>query len=135
MVAHETRLRVRYVETDQMGVVHHAAYLVWMELARVEFCRAAGFDYREIELQGGVMLAVVETHCRHLAPARFDDEVKVKVWIQSASPRLVCFGYEMRRAEDDRLLATGDTKHVFCNREMRPVKLPQKYRRLFGIKA
>lgn len=135
MHSHETRLRARYAETDQMGVVHHAVYLVWMELARVEFCKAAGFNYKDMEHEDGVMLAVVETHCRHLHPARFDDEVIVNIRIEAATPRLVRFCYELRRAEDDRVLATGDTKHVVCNREMKPARLPEKYWGLFGIQA
>ena len=133
MQAHETRLRVRYAETDQMGVVHHSVYLIWMELARVEYCKAAGCNYRDLEREENVVLAVVETHCRHLAPARFDDEVIVKVWPEAANPRLRKFGYEIRRAEDARVLATGHTKHVFCTREMKPAKLPRKYHAAFGI--
>ncbi len=135
MLAHEARLRVRYAETDQMGVVHHAAYLVWLELARMEFCKAAGFNYKDMETQDGVVLAVVETHCRYLHPARFDDEVMVRTRLESASPRLLRFGYEIRRADDGRVLATAETKHVFCNREMRPVRLPRKYWELFGLQA
>ena len=133
MAPHQTRLRARYAETDQMGVIHHAVYLVWLEAARVEYCRAAGFDYRHMELEDGVGLAVVETHCRYLHPTRFDDEVILETRIEAASPRLLRFVYQLRRAADDRPLATAETKHIFCNREMRPVRLPQKYWSLFGI--
>ncbi len=133
MRAQETRLRVRYAETDQMGVVHHAHYFVWMELGRVEYAKAIGFDYKAMEGGDGVLLAVVETHCRYRAPARFDDEVIVKTWIQTASPRMVQFAYEIRRADDNRLLATSQTKHIFCGRDMKPLKLPGKYHAHFGI--
>src|SRR5260221_2186807 len=107
----ETRLRVRYAETDQMGVVYYANYLVWMEVARVEFCQALGFRYRDMEIEDGVMIAVVEAQCRYLYPARFDDDVIIETRIAAANPRIVSFGYEMRAAEGDRKLATGSTPH------------------------
>ena len=133
MKTHETRLRVRYAETDQMGVAYYSNYLVWMELGRVEYCRGAGLRYRDMERDEGVVLAVAEAACRYVSPARFDDEVIVKTWVETAHARLVEFGYEMRRAADDRLLARGSTKHIFCRTDMKPCKLPVKYRRVFGI--
>ena len=84
----EIRLRVRYAETDQMGVVYHANYFVWMEMGRVELCRQMGMRYRDME-QDGVLLTVAEVNCRYLAPARYDDEVIVKTTISQASSRLV----------------------------------------------
>src|SRR5712692_6379945 len=125
MPSHQTRVRVRYAETDQMGVVYYANYLVWMEVARVEFCKARGFRYKDMELDDGVLLAVVEAQCRYLYPARFDEEVIVETRVTEASSRMVSFGYEMRLAESDRKLATGSTRHIFCNREMKPVRMPQ----------
>lgn len=133
MTGHQTRLRARYAETDQMGVVHHAVYPVWLEAARVEYCRTAGFDYKAMEREDGVGLAVVEIHCRYVHPTRFDDEVIIQTRIEAASPRLVRFAYELRRAADNHLLATAETKHIFCDSQMRPVKLPPKYWPLFGI--
>jgi acyl-CoA thioester hydrolase len=133
MRAHETRLRVRYAETDQMGVAYYANYLVWMEVGRVEYCKSLGFRYRDMEIEDGVLLAVVEAGCRYLHPARYDDEVVVRTWVESATPRMVRFAYEMRQAEENRTLAAGHTKHVFCSRDMKPVKLPPKYRTHFGI--
>jgi acyl-CoA thioester hydrolase len=133
MKPHETRLRVRYAETDQMGVVYYANYLVWMEVGRVEYCRAAGFDYRAMEKDDGILLTVAEANCRYLAPALYDDEVTVKTWIERAGPRLVRFAYEMSRLSDGMTLARGHTAHVFCDRELRPTKLPARYRPLFGI--
>jgi acyl-CoA thioester hydrolase len=131
--ATETRLRVRYAETDQMGVVYYANYLVWMEVGRVELCRACGFHYRDMEQEDGVLLAVAEANCRYLAPARYDDEVIVRTWIESAHRRMATFAYEMRRVADDTRLATGYTKHMFLDREFKPVKLPEKYWGMFGI--
>jgi len=130
---HEARLRVRYAETDQMGVVYYANYIIWMEVGRVELCKAAGFNYRDMERNDGVLLAVIEAHCRYLSPARFDDEVVVKSWIEEANPRTVTFGYEMRLAEGGRVLATGETRHMFCGRDLRRTRLPEKYHALFGI--
>jgi len=126
-------VRVRYAETDQMGVVYYANYLVWMEVARVEFCKSLGFRYRDMELEDGVLLAVIEAQCRYLHPARFDEEVIVETRIAEANSRLVEFAYEMRLADSGRKLATGATRHIFCNREMKRVRLPEKYRAAFGI--
>jgi acyl-CoA thioester hydrolase len=126
-------VRVRYAETDQMGVVYYANYLVWMEVARVEFCKALGFRYRDMELEDGVLIAVIEAQCRYLYPARFDEQVIVETRIADANSRLVEFAYEMRLADSGRKLATGSTRHIFCNREMKRVRLPEKYRAAFGI--
>jgi acyl-CoA thioester hydrolase len=131
----ETRLRVRYAETDQMGVAYYANHYIWMEVARVQLCKDRGFDYRDMEREDGIFMAVAESYCRYKAPARFDDEIIVKTWIEAASPRTVTIHYEMRLAEGDRLLATGHTRHVFVNREMQKVRLPEKYFAIFGISA
>ena len=131
--AHETRVRARYAESDQMGVVYYANYLVWMEVGRVEFCKAVGFNYRDMEAQDGVMLAVAEARCRYAFPARFDDEVIVRTWIAEASSRMVTFAYEMRLAEGGKKLAAGETRHIFCNRELKPCRMPEKYRAKFGL--
>jgi len=131
----ETRLRVRYAETDTMGVVYYANYLVWMEVGRVDLCKACGFNYRDMELEDGVYLAVAESQCRYRSPARFDDEVIVKTWIENAHSRLVAFGYEMRLAEGDRILATGTTRHIFVNCDMQRTRMPAKYHAMFGLEG
>ncbi len=130
---HEAKVRVRYAETDQMGVVYYANYIVWMEVGRVEYCKAVGFNYRDMERDDSVLLAVAEVHCRYLSPARFDDEVIVKTWIEEANTRIVRFGYAMRRSDDGRALATGETKHIFCGRDLRRTRLPERYHSAFGI--
>jgi len=129
----ETRIRVRYAETDQMGVVYYANYLVWMEVGRVELCKASGFNYRDMERDDGVLMAVAEANCRYSAAARFDDEVIVRTWIESANPRTVTFAYEMRSAEDGRKLASGHTRHLLVDREFRRTRLPEKYFKMFGL--
>ncbi len=131
MLENETRFRVRYAETDQMGVVYYANYLVWMELGRVEYCRSAGIRYKDMEVNDGVLLAVAEATCRYLFPARYDEEIVVKTRVKQAGARMVRFAYEMSEAESGRKLATGETAHIFCGRDMRPLKLPEKYLGLF----
>jgi acyl-CoA thioester hydrolase len=131
----ETRLRVRYAETDQMGVVYYANHYIWMEVARVELCKARGFNYRDMEQEDGIFMAVAESACRYRAPAHFDDEIVVKCWIEDANPRTVTIHYEMRLAEGGRVIATGHTRHVFVNREMHKARLLEKYFSMFGIPA
>jgi acyl-CoA thioester hydrolase len=131
--SHETRFRVRYAETDQMGVVYYANYLVWMEVGRAEYCRAAGNRYRDMEVDDGIMLAVVEAHCRYLRPARYDQEIAVKTRVANASRRGVEFQYEISDAQSGGQLASGATKHVFLGAGMKAAKLPEKYWALFGI--
>ena len=135
MASVETRLRVRYAETDQMGVVYHANYLIWMEVGRVEYWRAAGLRYRDMEREDGILLVVAEANCRYLSPAVYDEEVIVRTSVAEASPRMIRFDYEVLAADDRRKLATGYTKHVFCGTDRRPAKLPQKYHETLGIKT
>jgi acyl-CoA thioester hydrolase len=131
MPPHTTSIRVRYAETDQMGIVYYANYLVWMEVARVDFCRAIGFHYKDMELDDGVLLAVAESHCRYVSPARFDEEITIATTVPDVSRRLVSFSYEMTC--EGRKVATGQTRHIFLSRQLRPMRLPDKYAALFGI--
>lgn len=130
----DTRLRVRYAETDQMGVVYYANYLIWMEVGRVEFCRTQGIRYRDMEEGDGILLVVAEANCRYLAPARYDDEVRIRTTLAAANPRMIRFDYELFDQTTGTRLAHGFTKHMFCGRDVRPTRLPQKYWPLFGIK-
>ena len=130
----EARVRVRYAETDQMGVVYHANYLVWMEVGRVEFCRSRGHRYRDLEA-AGILLTVVEANCRYLAPAFYDDEIIIRTTIEQATPRLVRFGYQILSSDSGRLLAEGYTKHVFCGRDHRATKLPKQFHHIFGVEG
>ncbi|MCS7025067.1 MAG: acyl-CoA thioesterase [Bryobacteraceae bacterium] len=130
---HESRLRARYAETDQMGIVYYSNYLVWMEIGRTEYCRSLGIPYREMERQDRILLAVAEAHCRYLAPAFYDDEIIVRTWIEQASSRLLTFGYEIQCATDGRKLASGYTKHIYCDTQLRATRLPQKYWKVFGV--
>jgi len=122
---------VRYAETDQMGIAHHKNYYVWMEVARVDLCQAQGFRYRDLERDHGVLLAVVESQCRYASSARFDDEVVIETRISDANTRMVRFSYEM--SVDGHAIASGETRHIFLNRELKPTRVPASYRALFGL--
>jgi acyl-CoA thioester hydrolase len=128
-----TSFRVRYAETDQMGVVYYANYLVWMEVGRVELVRGLGFQYKDLEQSEGLYLSVVEANCRYIYPARYDQEIVVETSVVKASSRMVEFGYRIRSIEPERLLAEGLTRHLWLNREWRPVSLPERYRAALGI--
>jgi acyl-CoA thioester hydrolase len=128
---HVTRIRVRYAETDQMGVVYYGNYLVWMEVARVEYCTSIGFRYRDMEDNDGIVLAVIEARCRYLRPARFDDEIEITTTISEANRRFAAFNYDFRCYGQQ--IAVGQTRHIFLTREMRPVRLPEKYCKFFDV--
>jgi acyl-CoA thioester hydrolase len=132
MEAHSTVIRARYAETDQMGIVHHANYYIWMEVARVDLCQALGFRYRDMERDHGVLLAVVESTCRYAGSAHFDDEVVIETRISEASSRMILFCYDL--SVDGRPIASGVTRHVFLNREMKPTRVPSQYRAFFGLR-
>jgi acyl-CoA thioester hydrolase len=125
---HDTTLRVRYAETDQMGVVYHSNYLIWFEVGRVELMRATGFDYKTMESEDDCYIVVAEAHCRYERPARYDQVLRVRTRIAEWRNRIVKFSYEIFVDEDSTLLATGYTTHVVCGRNGRPKALPPKYR-------
>ena len=127
----ETRLRVRYAETDQMGVVYHSNHLIWFEVGRVEFMRQLGFSYRDMERDDGRFIAVAEAKCRYRAPVFYDEEVVVRTRLRNVRKSVVHFGYELLRAGDGALLAEGETTHIVTDREMKVADLPEKYLRVF----
>jgi acyl-CoA thioester hydrolase len=110
--------RVRYQETDQMGIAHHANYIIWFEIGRTDLCRATGFPYKEIENRG-LILVVTEVTCRYRAPYHYDDEVLIRTHVAAAQSRAMTFGYELRDASGERLHATGESKHVWVDRQSR----------------
>jgi acyl-CoA thioester hydrolase len=124
------RLRVRYAETDQMGIVYYANYLVWFEIGRTDFCRQHGFAYRDMEEQEGLYIMVAETRCRYKAPAHYDDEIVVRTCLRDCRKRVLVFGYEIYREPNQEMLAEGETVHVITDREGRPRALPDKYREM-----
>jgi acyl-CoA thioester hydrolase len=126
----ESRLRVRYAETDQMGIVYHANHFVWFEIGRVELLRQLGFSYRDMEANDGCFIAVVDARCRYKSPARYDDEIIVRTQLKNVRESLVHFGYQLLRV-DGALLAEGETTHVVTNSEMKMTPLPGKYLEAF----
>jgi acyl-CoA thioester hydrolase len=127
----EVRLRVRYAETDQMGVVYHANHFIWFEVGRVELLRQLGFSYREMEEHDGCFIAVVDARCRYKAPARYDDEVIVRTHLKNVRESLVHFGYELLRVSDGVLLAEGETTHIVTDANMKTRAIPEKYASAF----
>jgi acyl-CoA thioester hydrolase len=130
-VVSESRMRVRYAETDQMGIVYHANYFVWFEIGRVELLRQLGFSYRDMEQNDGCGIAVIDARCRYKAPARYDDEIIVRTRLRYIRESLIQFEYELMRSDDGALLAEGDTTHIVVDREMKKVPLPDKYMSAF----
>lgn len=126
-------VRVRYAETDQMGVVYYGNYFTYFEVGRVEWCKARGFNYRDIEREDGALLVVAEARCRYKAPARFDDLLEIRTSLKHARQSVVAFSYEVRQAESGELLATGETVHFVTDAKLQPRPLPEKYRALFGL--
>ena len=123
-------LRVRYAETDQMGVVYYSNYLVWFEIGRTDYCRQHGFAYRDMEEEDGLYIIVAEARCRYKAPAHYDDEILVRTCLRAVRKRVLVFGYEIYNQMSDELLAEGETVHVVTDRDGRPRSLPEKYREL-----
>ena len=122
---------MRYVETDQMGVVYHSNFLIWFEVGRVELLRQLGFTYKEMERADGCYIAVVDARCRYKAPARYDDELVVRTHLKNVRDSLIHFGYEVVRDSDGALLAEGETTHIVTDAQMNKRPLPEKYLAVF----
>jgi acyl-CoA thioester hydrolase len=129
----ETTVRVRYAETDQMGVVYYGNYFIWFEIGRVELCRQLGFEYKRMETEDDSFIVVADAHCRYKRPARFDDLLVIRTKVSESQRRTVRFDYEIIDQASGELLATGDTIHVICDRLGRPKSLPEKYRKYFAV--
>lgn len=130
---HETEVRVRYAETDQMGIAHHANYLIWFEAARSELCRAKGFSYREMEEQDGAPLVVAEGYVRYKAPAHYEDILTIRTNVSEIRSRSIRFNYEIIRRSDNTLIAEGETLHLVTDKNKKVRTLPEIYKiRLLG---
>jgi acyl-CoA thioester hydrolase len=134
MPVSETRIRVRYAETDQMGIVYYANFFIWFEVGRVELLRQLGFHYKQMEIDDDCHIPVVEANCRYKSPARYDDELLLETRILAIRRSVLKFGYRLLRPENEgtTLLAEGETVHVTVDRSFRPVRLPQKYVAVLG---
>jgi len=125
----ETTFPVRYAETDQMQIVHHANYIVWMEEGRSEFMRASGADYAEVERRGH-LFAVTGLQARYLAPAHYGERVTVRTWIEELRSRTLKFAYEIINAETGTLLVTGQSEHVCIDQQSRIIRIPERWHKL-----
>ena len=130
--ARETRVRGRYAETDQMGVVYHSNYLIWFEVGRVEFIRGLGLDYKRMEIEEGCGITVVDVHVRYRAPARYDDELVVETRLLAARGAVIKFGYRILRVADEALLCEGETMHVCVGEDIKKRALPPNYAKRFA---
>jgi len=128
----EVVVRVNYSETDQMGVVYHARYLVWLDIARTEHLRRSGMSYRELE-ESGLRLAVSDVAIRYRQPARYDDPIRIRCWVRQVASRKVEFGYAVEHAEDNRLLATATTGLLTLDSGMALSRLPDQVRDALSI--
>jgi acyl-CoA thioester hydrolase len=131
LAVNETKLRVRYAETDQMGVAYHSNHLIWFEVGRVELMRQMGFSYRDMERDEDRFIAVAEVTCRYRAPARYDEEVVVRTRLKHVRKSVIVFSYELLRAGSGALLAVGETTHVVTDSKMKVAPLPEKYLKAF----
>jgi acyl-CoA thioester hydrolase len=126
-----TQVRVRYAETDQMGIVYYANYLVWFEIGRVELLRSLGKAYSDLEKEHSLILPVVDAHCRYRNPARYDDEILIETRPTLLRGSVLKFGYRILRkafaGEEHTLLAEGETVHVVCDSQLNRQPLPDPY--------
>ena len=123
----ESSIRVRYAETDQMGVVYHSNYFIWFEVGRVDLLRQLGVTYKQMEKDDQLFIPLVDARCRYKAPALYDDELVVRTHIRNFRERIIVFAYELVRTSDNLLLAEGETTHVITGADLKPCALPQKY--------
>jgi acyl-CoA thioester hydrolase len=122
----ESRVKVRYAETDQMGVAYYANYFVWFEVGRSQYCNDCGFSYRDMERETGLFLIVAEASCRYKNPARYEDELISRTKVTESTRRTLKFGYEIHRI-DGAAVAIGETLHVLINADGRASSFPEKY--------
>lgn len=130
---HETEIRVRYAETDKMGIVHHANYLIWFEAGRSDLCRAQGFSYKEMEENDDALMVVAESYCRYKSPSYYEDVLTIRTRVAEIRSRSIRFIYEVYRASDEALIAEGETLHLVTDHSKRVRQIPEIYKqRLMG---
>lgn len=125
MFVNETNIRVRYVETDQMGIVHHSNYYAWFEVGRGDFMSESGMTYKDIENEG-IMLPLVDSYCKYIEGAKYDDLLIIRTYIEEMNGAKIVFNYEVIREIDDKIIAKGKTTHAFVNNEFKIVNI-KKY--------
>lgn len=127
----EAKLRVRYAETDKMGVVYHSNFIVWFEVGRVELLRQLGYRYRDLETEHDCHIAVVDVRCRYKSPAFYDDELLIRTRLKNIRGSLMHFSYEVVRTTDQQLLAEGETTHIVVNARFEKTTLPSHLQEAF----
>ena len=130
---HETEIRVRYAETDKMGIVHHSNYLIWFEAGRSDLCRARGFSYKEMEERDNALMVVAESYVRYKSPAFYEDVLTIRTQVAEVRSRSIRFIYEIRRNSDDTLLAEGETLHLVTDENKKVKLIPDSYRELLLV--
>ncbi len=125
---HETEIRVRYAETDKMGIVHNANFLIWFEVGRSDYCRARGFSYKEMEEEEKALMVVAESYCRYKSPAYYEDVLVVRTRVEEIRSRSLRFIYEVFRPADETLLAEGETLHLVTDENKKVRSLPESYK-------
>ncbi len=124
----ETEIRVRYAETDKMGIVHHANFLIWFELGRSDFCRSRGFSYLEMEEKDNALLVVGESYCRYKSPAFYEDVLIIRTKVEDIRSRSLRFVYEIYRPSNETLLAEGETLHLVTDENKKVRSFPANYK-------
>lgn len=132
MYTKDARIRVRYAETDQMGVVYHGNYYTWFEVGRSEFFNSLGYTYKELE-QEGIILPLTESYCEYIKPAKYFDDIIIRTKIIALKGIRITFGYEVIREEDHALLAKGKTTHAFVNKELKPVRIKKVNKKVWEL--
>lgn len=127
---HENEIRVRYAETDKMGIVHHSNYFVWFEIGRSEFCRSRGFSYRDMEDKDNALLVVAESYCRFKSPSYYEDVLSIRTQVARIRSRSILFVYEIFRPSDSTIVADGETLHLVVNRQGKVTTLPDRYKKM-----
>ncbi|PYT01896.1 MAG: acyl-CoA thioesterase [Acidobacteria bacterium] len=125
---HETEIRVRYAETDKMGIVHHSNYLIWFEAGRSDLCRARGFSYKEMEERDNALMVVAESYVRYKSPAFYEDVLTVRTQVAEVRSRSIRFIYEIVRDSDETLLAEGETLHLVTDENKKVKLIPEHYK-------
>lgn len=130
MFWHESKVTVRYAETDKMGIVHHSNYPIWFEIGRTETTRETGLAYSKIE-DLGIMFPLINLKCSYKSPARYPDEVIVRTCIKSVTNSRIVFGYEALKAADRKVLCTGETEHVWTDLNIRPINIKKVHPEIY----
>lgn len=127
---HETEIRVRYAETDKMGIVHHSNYLIWFEAGRSDLCRARGFSYKEMEERDDALMVVAESYVRYKSPAYYEDILHIRTRVAEVRSRSIRFIYEVFRAQDETLIAEGETLHLVTDAKKKVRLIPESYKQM-----